>query len=977
VCRQVRGQIASAAPKKEYGVKISRKLCLVFGIQVLLTTVLGISVLFGFAEGRRQFGFVAEHHAHVIANAKHLAKLVVDMETGQRGFIITGKEEFLEPYRSGGKEFDVLLEKEKKLVSDSPRHVAALERIEHLVYEWKNKAARPEIAMARKAATHAADVQDLRDILGRGVGKKLINRFMALAHEIEVSFSDHGDWEGAFAVKTIQKCMADREGSQRDFLITGKEESLENYTAGEQKKLPERFATLRAIISERGRDDGLSKRVDQLEQLAREWTEKAAEPEIIARRQMERHPETLEDVAALLQAGTGKNILDQIRAELANFTQVQERLATQRYVTATQTFLSAKSTALFLIVCSAIFGLATATFFIRMMSGSIGKLVTGAEIVASGDLEYRSDIESKDEFGNLAKAFNQMVTSRQQAEEELRQAELEAQAASEAKSQFLANMSHEIRTPMSAIIGFADLLADDDLTDGQRANVNIIREAGHGLLDLINDILDFSKIQAKQLEVEMIECSLGRILSFIESTMKLMAEKKALDFEIVECDGLPERIRTDPTRLRQCLINLASNAVKFTEEGHVYVNLSLESRDNRPYIRFDVEDTGVGIPVDKQRAIFEAFVQADGSHGRQYGGTGLGLAVTKQLAELLGGELTITSEVGRGSVFSLVIPAGLDVTRQSGLDIHATHVYPHKVETGQSEFSGHVLVAEDVETNQILVKSLLERMGIEVTIAADGSEALHKVLIQQFDLILMDIHMPRMNGYEAAKAIRKEGVYTPIIALTANAMAGDDKKCLEAGCDDYLTKPIDRQQLRKKVRKYLPSEKTLHEKNDSVKSPAGELAEMSSEQISYDGQSGEPTSASEEIFNWKWLVDLLGDEESIQEIIPVYLNENKARFDELAKAIEASDAEAIKLHAHAIKGAGQNLGATRMYDIAYRIECAGRENEVKAAAQLFEVLNAEFDQVVSFFSRADWMEIAKQEKVITVEKLRAYPTCGG
>ena len=160
-------------------------------------------------------------------------------------------------------------------------------------------------------------------------------------------------------------------------------------------------------------------------------------------------------------------------------------------------------------------------------------------------------------------------------------------------------------------------------------------------------------------------------------------------------------------------------------------------------------------------------------------------------------------------------------------------------------------------------------------------------------------------------------------------------------------------------------------------SPAGELVEMSSEQISHDGQSGEPTSASEEIFNWKWLVDLLGDEESIQEIIPVYLNENKARFDELAKAIEASDAEAIKLHAHAIKGAGQNLGATRMYDIAYRIECAGRENEVKAAAQLFEILNAEFDQVVSFLSRADWMEIAKQEKVITVEKLRAYPTCGG
>ncbi|MHC4581810.1 MAG: response regulator [Planctomycetota bacterium] len=805
-----------------------------------------------------------------------------------------------------------------------------------------------------------------------------MDRFIALAHEIEVSFSDQGDWEGAFAVEAIEKCMVDREDNQRGFLITGKEEFLEEYTAGEQKKLPERFATLRAIISERGRDDELSKSVDQLEQLAREWTEKAAEPEIMARRQTERPPETLKDVAALLQAGTGKNILDQIRVELANFTRVQERLATQRYVTATLTFLSARNAALFLIACSVIFGLATATLFIFMISGSIGKLMMGAEIVASGDLEHRCDIEREDEFGKLAMTFNQMVASRQQAEGELRQAELEAEAANEAKSQFLANMSHEIRTPLNAIIGFTNLLADGDLADGQTSNVNVIREAGDSLLDLINDILDFSKIQAKRLEVEMIECSLGRILSLVESIIKLNAEKKSLDFEIVECGGLPERIRTDPTRLRQCLINLATNAVKFTEEGHVYMNVSLEGRDNRPYIRFDVEDTGIGIRIDKQRTIFEAFVQADGSHNREYGGTGLGLAVTKELAELLGGELTVTSEVGRGSVFSLLIPAGLDVTRQPPLDIHAIHVHPHEVETGQSEFSGHVLVAEDVETNQILSRSLLERMGLHVTIVADGNEALHKVLIQQFDLILMDMHMPHMDGYEAAKAIRKEGVKTPIIALTANAMAGDDKKCIEAGCDDYVTKPIDRHQLCKKVRKYLPLEKTLHEKIDSAKSQVDELVELSPEQILHDPESGEPTSASEEIFNWDQLVDILGDEELIKEIIPVYLNDNKARFDKLAKAIEASDAEAIKLHAHAIKGAGRNFGATRMYDIAHRLECAGRENEVEAAAPLFEMLNAEFAQVASFLSRADWMEIAKQEKVITVEKLRgAYPTCGG
>ena len=327
----------------------------------------------------------------------------------------------------------------------------------------------------------------------------------------------------------------------------------------------------------------------------------------------------------------------------------------------------------------------------------------------------------------------------------LRDMAAKAKAASVAKSQFLANMSHEIRTPMNAILGFGELLADETLTCKQRDYVDTIHDSSKHLLDLINDILDFSKIEAKQFEIEMIECSLGRILNFIESTMRFMAEKKSLDLKIVESDNLPERIRTDPARLRQCLINLTNNAIKFTKEGHVYVNVSLEDRDNQPYIRFDIEDTGIGIPKDKQKEIFEVFVQADGSTNRKYGGTGLGLAITKQLAELLGGELTVTSEVGTGSVFSIAIPAGLDVTKQSHLDIHATHTDPRIAETEQSGFFGHILVAEDAPTNQVLIKSLLERVGLQVTIVEDGNQTLQKVLTQQFDLIFMDIQMPNMH----------------------------------------------------------------------------------------------------------------------------------------------------------------------------------------------------------------------------------------
>ncbi len=463
-----------------------------------------------------------------------------------------------------------------------------------------------------------------------------------------------------------------------------------------------------------------------------------------------------------------------------------------------------RNTIIGLLAASVLFAAIVGIFVSKGILGPISKLRATIAEMARGDISARVKIKSKDEIGQLAESFNSMANTRELAEILLKRAKEEAQSASQAKSRFLASMSHEIRTPMNAIIGFGELLLKDRPTEKQRDYLINISDSSKHLLHLINDILDYSKIEAGKLDVVIRESDLGRTLDEIDSILRPAAIKKSLKFDILQCGQLPSQIYTDSHRLRQCLVNLVGNAIKFTEKGHVYLNVSIEETESQSYIRFDIEDTGIGIEPEEQDKVFELFTQAKGDICRKFGGTGLGLSITKRLAEMLDGTVSLVSESGRGSVFTLRIPAGVEFHSSSRYDkYHYVNSLDKISDPSDPVFSGHILLAEDHPSNRKLLMLQLNRLGVDVTIAEDGNEAVRMALKQEYDLILMDMHMPHLNGYKAAEELRARGITTPIIAQTAFAMVGDEEKCLEAGCNDYITKPIDLNSLEEKLRKYI------------------------------------------------------------------------------------------------------------------------------------------------------------------------------